>query len=295
MAVYESKTAVMIAEEALNRVGIFSSTAIQRSRAKNNFLRAILADIWTSPGATYNIRLKSLQAKHVEVLTEGLSKFSVPSAFDEEITLTLLDSTHTGTAQIGSASTITLEAGEDVTASEIEGHFILITSGTSVGELKQCSSYNTTTLVATTEDWTATPDSTSKYAIIDSTYELEEETVSDLQGIGEDFIKSRPTNFVKLKESGNEYFVLNCPVDKNTYGVLVRYYVIPIELDETGAMMTTIYSNWYQALIEGTAWKIAVDEDDDRAEKFEKAYFRLKANLLAKEIPFGGDFQGFEI
>ena len=79
MAVFTAKSADTIATEALNRSGISTPSSDQIDRVKNVFLRTILHDITASPGPTYNIRLKSLQAKDVQITTEGLFKYSVPS------------------------------------------------------------------------------------------------------------------------------------------------------------------------------------------------------------------------
>lgn len=281
----------MIAEEALNSVGILAPSAAQIAQAEDVFLRAILADIWTSPGKSFNTRLKSFQAKNVQIITEGLSKYSVPSDFDEEITLTLLSGGHSGTAQAGTATSITFEVGEDAT--NIEGKYVLILSGTGVTGLQQCTSYNSTTLEASCSEWTIAPDATSVYLLIDQEIELEEKAIQELQGLG-GYSKAKPTQFTKINESGVEYFIFNNPPDK-IYGLLTRYYLNPILLDEVGVVMSGVYSKWYQVLLCGTAWKVAEYEDDDRCDKKKEEYYRLKSGLLAKEIPYGGVFKGFEL
>lgn len=71
---------------------------------------------------------------------------------------------HSGTAQAGAATTITLESGAETTDDYYNGFFIEITGGTGEGQVNQISDYNGSTLVATMADtWTTTPDNTSEY------------------------------------------------------------------------------------------------------------------------------------
>jgi len=71
-----------------------------------------------------------------------------------------------GTAQAGTANTITLAAGSSSTDDIYQGDSILITGGTGVEEHGLCISYNGTTKVATmSKPWVITPDNTSEYQV----------------------------------------------------------------------------------------------------------------------------------
>jgi hypothetical protein len=74
---------------------------------------------------------------------------------------------HTGTAQAGGASTITLAATASTDDLQYEGRNIKITgSGTGAGQLRNISSYDGATKVATvSEAWTTQPDNTSTYTV----------------------------------------------------------------------------------------------------------------------------------
>jgi hypothetical protein len=92
----------------------------------------------------------------------------------------------TGTAQAGSATTITLAAGASASTDFYKGYWLKITSGTGSNQVRRIKAYNGTTKVATvytTADETATPsvpvegldfattpDNTSVYALYGTTY-----------------------------------------------------------------------------------------------------------------------------
>lgn len=81
---------------------------------------------------------------------------------EEEITGAI----HFGTAQTGTANTITLTAGASATTSIFVDCRIFITGGTGAGQTSIISAYNGTTKVATVEDaWGVIPDNTSTYSI----------------------------------------------------------------------------------------------------------------------------------
>ena len=295
MAIPIAQSSIKIAEEGLKKVGISSPTPDQLNNAEQTLLREVLADIVTSPGRSFNNRLKSLESVSTQINTEGQSKYSVPTDFDEEISVTLLDGTHTGTATAGAATSITLAADEDASVEDVEGNYILITSGTGLTQLRQVTDYNSTTKVATVDTWTTNPDNTSVYLIVDTTVDLTDNAIEEFSGIGTNFTKTRPSSYNKVIEAGTEYFILDAPCDKSTYGIMTRYYADISKVDEDSDTMTNIYRKWYITLVYGVAAKVAEDEDDSKFQIFEAKYQDMKANLLAKEMPFGTEFQGFEV
>jgi hypothetical protein len=74
---------------------------------------------------------------------------------------------HTGTAQAGGASTITLDATASTDDLQYEGRNIKITgTGTGAGQQRNISSYDGATKIATvSEAWTTQPDNTSAYTV----------------------------------------------------------------------------------------------------------------------------------
>lgn len=85
------------------------------------------------------------------------------------VTLRTSDSpiVHTGTAQAGSASTITLAAGASATDGLYGGLLVRIVSGTGAGQVRRVLAYVGSTKVVTTDRaWTTNPDATSVYTVL---------------------------------------------------------------------------------------------------------------------------------
>jgi hypothetical protein len=297
MAAPTAKTGDELCTEAFKKVGIDSPTATQLTRAEDNFLNEIKNDIWLRAGRSGNTRLKSLQAVAVDITIDGQSRYAWPSDFDEEITLSWLTGTHTGTAQGGASTTITLEDAEDAGSTEVVGKYILVTSGTAENGFRQVVAYDTDTYIATVDlAWGTNPVSTDTYRIINSITKLEEGNVLDA-GLGSDLTEGQATEFTKAYEGVSEYYYLNKNPNAGTYGLHLRYYANLMEVDigEGATIMTKLFLNWWDVWIEGIAWKIAFDEDDTKYEVFKAEYERLVDNMIAKEYPFGGEFTGFEL
>lgn len=73
---------------------------------------------------------------------------------------------HSGTAQAGAASSITLAAGASAVTDYYKLATVTITGGTGSGQTRAISAYNGTTKVATVSSaWTTPPDATSNYTI----------------------------------------------------------------------------------------------------------------------------------
>lgn len=81
---------------------------------------------------------------------------------------------HSGTAQAGTANTITLDTGASATDNIYRGDRIVIIGGTGVQEHGICISYNGTTKVATmSENWVITPDATSEFEVVPADVDVE--------------------------------------------------------------------------------------------------------------------------
>lgn len=74
---------------------------------------------------------------------------------------------HTGTAQAGAASSITLTAGASAVTDFYKGALVRLTGGTGAGQRRFCTAYNGTTKVATVDTaWAVTPDNTTTYEVL---------------------------------------------------------------------------------------------------------------------------------
>jgi len=297
MAVPGDLTATLICTEAYNQVGTPSPSSAQLTRAEAYFLRGIINRVWQWQDMYGNpVRYRSLQSTNLTAAVVGISKYAFATDLDDEITLSFLNGSHTGTAQAGAAKTITLEDGEDATEESVVGNYILTTGGTGLDQYRQVSAYSTTTYIATiTTAWTTNPSSDTTYRIIDSVVELDEENIEGMGTLGMSFASGDPTAYAKINEDSVLYYFLDRPPDASTYAILERYYVDPNRVDLSSAVMTRIYNNWHDVLVTGVAMMIARDEDDNKYQALKPEFASGVERLISKELPYSGEFEGFTI
>ena len=293
--------------EAYKKVGISSPTSDQYARGAAHFVPEIINNVWIYSEKSGNTRLKILQASTVVITTIGDSKITCPTGMSEEITLSILDGTYrdnlidtTGDAKIQLATTTTsggTTAISSVTTEDVVGRYFVITSAsTAIGEMHQIIAYSTTNFTATMDStFTGSPGSTASYLIIDEVTELDEDNVLNAGGLQESLSPGKPTRFMKIMENGTESFIFNRPPDLATYGVLIRYYANPMKLDTCDTVIQKMYLDWWDMMVTGVAWKVAEDEDDDKYTVFKGEYEAMRDDVIAKEMPFGGEWQGFEL
>ena len=81
---------------------------------------------------------------------------------------------HSGTAQAGAATTITLDTGASATDNIYRGDRVMIVAGTGAQEHDIITAYNGTTKVATVaETWVITPDATSEFILVPASVDIE--------------------------------------------------------------------------------------------------------------------------
>ena len=80
---------------------------------------------------------------------------------------TMLQGSHSGTAQAGAANSITLDSSGSSSTTDFYKYAVVeIVSGTGIGQSRQITAYNGTSKVATVDPaWTTAPDATSNYVI----------------------------------------------------------------------------------------------------------------------------------
>ncbi len=299
MAIPTNPSLTSICTEALQKSGIGSpaGTALL-TRAENQWMEEVKNDIYNTAKRSGSTRFKTLQTFNVQISISGQTKYDTPSDFGEEILLTLLEGTHTGIAQAGGNTSITLESGENATEEEVEGNSILLTDGTGKVGLRQSVDYNTTTEIATVDSaWDTNPDATSIYVVIDKTTEINEEGLEDIGSLGTSFQKGKPNTFMIKNEGVNNKIVFNQPFDSALYGILLEYYVNihNIDLTEGSTLISKIFKNWHSVLLYGVYVKALDDADDDRYAAAKSEYMRMKGDLLIKELPHVDEFEGFEV
>jgi len=145
------------------------------------------------------------------------------------------------------------------------------------------------------DSWT-TPTAAGTYRIIDDITILEEENELESTIFGNTQLSpGDPNQFTKYQKDGTTYFALNSPPDVATKGILTRYYKNLMLVSTTSAEYLKILYDWRAPITVGLAARIAEDQDDTKSQIFRAEYERLVYQLLDREIPYGGEFEGFEI
>jgi len=295
MALATAPTADSIVQEGLKKGGIRTPQVGDIKRAKEQWLQEIFNDIWMTSERTGNTRLKTLQTTAIAIGVDNQRQYDLPSDFDEEMVITILDATDIGAAQSGTISTVTLASDEDITQVTAEGKYVLMYSGTSKGQYRQIIGYNTTTKVASLAsnfDSTKTPASGDGYAIIDDYNELEEFSMDELADYANPTEPGLPAYFAKY----NDKFYFDRPLDKSTYGMLLNYYsnLMKIDLSEgDGNLITKIYTNWRSILTTGIKMKTEENIHSTEYKQTKADYQEMLMKLVLKETPYGGEMVGF--
>jgi len=279
-----------MSNEAWAKAGIASPSSAQTTRMQDEWLEEIFNEILDTAVQTGRTNLKTLQDTLYDASVKGSRTIDLAEAFDEEVAVAILDGTERGTAQAGSTTTITLASDEDITEARILGKDIFITGGTSADSISQCTAYDTTTKVATVSPtWTA-PASGSTYLVVEKVHLLEEINIEDLEEI-QPMAIGIPSEFAKYKRQ----LIFDRAFDISTYGIRLRYFVNIHEVDRAGTLYTRILQNWRGILVQGLYYKALESQGDTEWEKARSVFGGLTAKKINKEIPYGGEFQGFTL
>ncbi|MDP2672054.1 MAG: hypothetical protein Q8O68_00910 [Candidatus Daviesbacteria bacterium] len=279
MAAPTAPTLTSITTEALKKAGYASPTSAQLTRAQDEWMAEVKNDIW--------LRIKNLnllQTSVIQTLTNGRSRYSMPTDFSNDLTLEILDGNKRGTAQAGSSSSITLAANE--TATDIVGSEIAITAGTGQNSISRITAYNSTTKVAdVSPSWTA-PASGSSYMIIDTTHPLIQKPIWELRKSGNMTTRGIPKWYFPVGNADDgEYELYPIPYQSDSHILVCRltYYIDITELDLSGTLMATLYKRWRNVFTQGVYAKALQDIQDDKTNSEMSIYGGMLALLSAKE------------
>jgi hypothetical protein len=136
---------------------------------RNNMVSAANSNADTfAPGTVYTTFLHTGMA--LDVMQYGLSE-NVMVYIDDTFVARYGGALATGTAQGGGASTITLASGSSAVSGFYNQYYVRIAGGTgTLNEVKQVTSYDGTSFIATVDSaWTTPPDGTTLYVIQEGT------------------------------------------------------------------------------------------------------------------------------
>ena len=287
MAAPTAPTLTSLVTEALKKAGYSSPSSSLLTRAKDEWMEEVKHDIWTRAK-----KLKSLHTTSIMVTTNGQARYSMPTDFSSDMTMTLLDGNTTGTAQDGTVSTVTLASSETLGESDVIGKEILIYSGTGKGSFSQVTSYDSSTKVATvTPNFATAPTTGDEYMIVDTYYPLIQKPVWELDRTNYPSVRDRPTHFFPIGDSDyGEFILYPVPYRNSTkpWGIRLRYYANLLTLDLSSTLMSTLYQRWRNVWIQGVMVKALENDDDNRQLAVRDIYNNKLIELIMRET-YGGD------
>lgn len=263
MALPVTQTADLIKTEALKLAGYPSPTSAQLSRAEN-WLRHALNQIYKQKD------LKIMEESKITTLPKYTRRIAVPSDFDKILGLRLFHGEHIGLSQAGSANTLTLEAGEDITEDEILGKLLFLTYSNLVSRVV---AYDEATLIATVSPSWLTLPSIDGYMIGETEKKLEP---SPRELIDDNVLTDVPTYYFEYRMPKEIYFDTVVDTDYK-YCLIMRYVVDPHYIDLTDSRMTSVYNELQEELNQYIFSKQLLDDNDKRAnDEWKKALLMIE-------------------
>ena len=282
-----------IVREALRRAGDPDPDAALVRRTKEVWMPELVNEIVTRLRQTGQGVLKVFSTTVIAIPKVNQRRYALPTDFDEELNVTILDGDTTGTVQTASSSSVTLAASDTLSVADAEGRHVLITAGVAKGQYRQITDYDATTKVATVEltwDTKKTPTSTDTYRIIDEEAEMCVEYVRQIDELGTSRTPGKPDQVTIY----NEDLLFNRPFAA-TFGIKIRYNADPAKVDTTDKRWTDLYTRWQSVLTHGLKALAEEDRDDDRALLTREIVDSLLPGVLIREQPEYGEFEGFTL
>lgn len=288
-------TADTIVTEALNKAFHSNPSTILVTRAKNYWLEEVKYDLVNTHQGS---KLKMLQTTSIAVLTEGQSRYSNPTDYLCDMEVDILFGSNYGIAQAGAAGSVTLAADESIGGTDIVGRNTVITSGTGVASMSQCTAYNSTTKVNTvTPDFTTAPTAGSGYMVIDTYHSLIQKPIWGLSETTQQTKQGPPTHYFPIGDADYgeiELWPVPYTTDDRVYVVRMRYYANLLTLDLSGTLMATFYQKARGVLVQGVLAKVLMNNGDKRAD-MEIARYTIKLNEFAAQEIYGKNLNNLQM
>jgi len=280
-------TATDLVREALIRSGSADPSPEEMSRGKRVWLPEVMNDLTVRARIVGDGLFKTMHTTAWAITENCQRRYAMPCDYDDEMHITLLTGSVTGTATAGDTTEVTLAAG----AVDPCGSYVVMTAGTSKGQARQVVSWDSDTVTATVEDdWDEgkTPISGDTYMVVTDWIELEERWPTEFDERANQSTTSRPIEFMVFQ---NEIYL--DPTPNDAYAIRLRYYANPAKIDLDDAKWTIIYRDWQRVLTLGLQLIAEQNNDDTRAENTKRMYDEALLGTVRRENPFGDELVEF--
>lgn len=282
MAIPSSPTLATLVAEGFKQAGQSSPDSALTTRGQDQWMEEVKNDIFIY-SAKVQKKLRSLYVVASTMCVIGKSRYALPTDYGGDLTLTILDGSHTGTATGGASDSITLAATENISEADALGKNVLITSGTGVGSLSQIITYNTTTLIAAVSpNFETAPANGSGYMIVDNYRMLKPTSISDITALTDPTASGKPIRYVITGDSDYGEFIFDFAPDEK-YGLQTRYYVDLSLTDLAGTLISTLYRKWRNLWIQKIKAMALLELNDKNAELELKKYYSYIEAVVNEE------------
>lgn len=227
---------------------------------------------------------KPLMNTIYRVTKAGVSHYDNPADFEKDLSVGLMDGTHTGALiNVASSSNVTLAATENALQRECEGKMLLITSGNGVNQAQVIDDYvYATKIVTLAAAFTTTPNVLDGYLVVDSVKDLNEIKIERYDQYQYPGVPGEPVRYVPIQNDTVGQIALH-PVPDGVYGLQRRYFIDLMRMDTSSTHYSTILRRWANIFEQGVfVWKLA--EDDDRYEVENQSYQSMLITLMAHDL-----------
>ena len=260
MAIPSDFSITNLVTESLKRGGIVAPSSQQVTDGTNYALREVGKDILLVVG-----ELPQLRTTAVTTTTVGKSVYDWPTDATEigSVVLLAAPDSHSGTAQAGGSTSITLALSFTEQPDNLKGKWIVVTGGTGANQIRQIIDYNDSTKVVTVDTaWTTNPAVSSTYAIPT----LHRRLFHTSKNFEHDFMTA-PYDMgraVNAAMQGRTIW-LNYVPDRQ-YVLWWDYFVDIDRIDTAGSVYLRIIRDYFNLFIVGIAAKVMDRFDDARAQ-----------------------------
>jgi hypothetical protein len=293
MAIPALPTLATLVTEGLRQAGIFSPTQSQVTLYSGDPMEQLKNSLWQELK-----QAKPLMNFSYMVLTPGQSRYSCPSDYSSDMTMTVMTGLYTGTVLSGSANSITVPNVPNgvYDLNQVLGEDLVITAGDGVNSVSQITGLTqtpTTQTLMVYPNFQATPDSSSSYMIVDNTYPVEQRHIAEYDMYHRPGGIDRPRYFYPMGDEDFDEFIFDVAPDNfYIYCVRMRYTVNIMTLDLNSTLLSSLYQKFREFWIYGIKSQALMDNDDTRAPKSQEDR-QAKLQALIRSQQYGTDLHNF--
>ena len=230
--------------------------------------------------------LKPMQAVTYGVTEVGVSRYSNPNDYLDDLSVSILDG-DSGTATAVTVNTVDLASGHGFSQNDLQGRMIILTSGTGVGNCSQIKSLSTDTVTVEPNFSGSSFDGTENYLIVNQNTALTQNDIFLRDILNYPHTKGKPEFYYPVGQANADVdetgeFQLYYVPDE-IYGLQIRYRVDLRLVDITSNLMGTLYRRWWNIFDQGVLWKaLKNDRNSDWKDEF-LIYDGLLSKLKIRE------------